>query len=151
MNAFSKSFVAFLAVLSTFCGVAYAATGTVITTVKPQDLGTGAIMGTGWYQMVNDYLPPVKGTAGQVLSKTASGMVWRDPGTCTTTPVTPPPSVIDCGTAKNKTYSSNPPVAELCTDGLTRTVTSSGALYIWSCSTSTACSAFKTTGPQCEA
>lgn len=66
-----------------------------VTSVKTQFIGTGAIIGAGWFQDVNNRLPPAGGTVGQQLAKDMNGkLVWRTPDPCSTSPVTPVSTVV---------------------------------------------------------
>lgn len=89
MKVFLKSFIYTLTIVAFASGIVYAAT-TVTTVIKSQPIGTDDIIGEGWFQQVNDRVPPPSSNVpGQVLTISTTGeMVWQAPkcGTSTAAP-----------------------------------------------------------------
>ncbi len=97
MKTSTKTLFIFLASITVFSSMAYAA-ATTINTVTTQTINTSDIIGIGWFQAANDRLPPAGWNAGQVLLiDTAGKPAWgcgggagcTTPPTCTSWTYTP--------------------------------------------------------------
>lgn len=59
MKTFAKTSILIIAIMAFVGGIAHAAT---LNGVVPQTITTGDTMGRGWYQDINNRLPPTGGT-----------------------------------------------------------------------------------------
>lgn len=66
MKILAKSIIATLATVSIVSGATYAFK--TIDSVKSQTILSGDLMEMGWFQQVNDQLPPFDGVSGDVLA-----------------------------------------------------------------------------------
>jgi hypothetical protein len=71
MKTLTKSLFAATASTAILISAAYGFA--TIDSVKTQTITTGDVMGMGWFQQVNDRLPPVGGVSGDVLAIGADG------------------------------------------------------------------------------